>query len=168
VAKQSESGCGLLAICLGVLFALGKCSGTSPPSLVTTEEAAKADATEKRYVSASALNCRDTASKHADLVTKLSFADQVDVQQQEGDWSEVSAAGGGCWVLSKHLSLSYPVRAYQPPRRLKALRPKRQCGSKRTCGEMDSCPEANFYLDECGISRLDGDGDGVPCESICG
>ncbi|MFB9061263.1 MULTISPECIES: excalibur calcium-binding domain-containing protein [Sphingobium] len=32
---------------------------------------------------------------------------------------------------------------------------------------MDSCSEAYHYLNECGLSRLDGDGDGVPCESIC-
>ena len=43
----------------------------------------------------------------------------------------------------------------------------RQCGSKRYCREMNSCDEAMFYLNECGLGRLDGDGDGVPCESIC-
>ena len=41
------------------------------------------------------------------------------------------------------------------------------CGSKRYCGEMASCAEARFYLKECGLTRLDGDADGVPCEDIC-
>jgi hypothetical protein len=41
------------------------------------------------------------------------------------------------------------------------------CGSKRTCSAMVSCEEALFYLRECGATRLDGDGDGVPCESLC-
>jgi endonuclease YncB( thermonuclease family) len=41
------------------------------------------------------------------------------------------------------------------------------CGMKSTCGEMSSCAEARFYLKSCGIHRLDGDGDGTPCESIC-
>ena len=41
------------------------------------------------------------------------------------------------------------------------------CGAKRTCGEMTSCAEANHYLRECGLTRLDGDGDGVPCETLC-
>lgn len=41
------------------------------------------------------------------------------------------------------------------------------CGSKRYCREMASCEEARFYLEQCGLTRLDGDGDGVPCESIC-
>lgn len=41
------------------------------------------------------------------------------------------------------------------------------CGSKRTCGQMSSCEEARFYLNQCGLSRLDGDKDGTPCESLC-
>jgi endonuclease YncB( thermonuclease family) len=41
------------------------------------------------------------------------------------------------------------------------------CGAKRYCREMTTCAEARFYLSQCGLSRLDGDRDGVPCESIC-
>lgn len=42
-----------------------------------------------------------------------------------------------------------------------------RCGSKTKCSEMISCEEALYYLEECGLSRLDGNGDGVPCESLC-
>ena len=38
------------------------------------------------------------------------------------------------------------------------------CGRKTYCREMASCAEARFYLRRCGLSRIDGDGDGVPCE----
>jgi endonuclease YncB( thermonuclease family) len=41
------------------------------------------------------------------------------------------------------------------------------CGAKRTCGEMTSCAEARFYLEQCGVTRLDRDGDGVACEDLC-
>jgi endonuclease YncB( thermonuclease family) len=41
------------------------------------------------------------------------------------------------------------------------------CGSKRYCKEMTSCAEAKFYLSECGLSSLDGNNDGVPCEAVC-
>ena len=41
------------------------------------------------------------------------------------------------------------------------------CAGKTTCGQMVSCAEAQFYLNSCGVSRLDGDKDGVPCESLC-
>lgn len=42
-----------------------------------------------------------------------------------------------------------------------------KCGSKRLCKQMNSCAEAQFYLRQCGLDRLDRDGDGVPCESLC-
>ena len=40
------------------------------------------------------------------------------------------------------------------------------CGLKRYCKQMSSCEEAKQYL-QCGLSKLDKDGDGVPCESLC-
>ncbi len=39
------------------------------------------------------------------------------------------------------------------------------CSGKTTCGQMVSC--ARFYLSTCGVSRLDGDKDGTPCETLC-
>lgn len=41
------------------------------------------------------------------------------------------------------------------------------CGAKTYCREMTSCAEARFYLDKCGLTRLDGDGDGKPCSGLC-
>ena len=45
--------------------------------------------------------------------------------------------------------------------------PEFECGTKRYCREMTSCEEAKYYLEHCGLSSLDGDGDGTPCESLC-
>lgn len=42
------------------------------------------------------------------------------------------------------------------------------CGNKHYCRQMTSCEEAKFYLTQCGVSSLDGNSDGVPCESLCG
>lgn len=39
--------------------------------------------------------------------------------------------------------------------------------AKSTCSQMKSCKEAYFYLNQCGIYKLDGDGDGIPCNTIC-
>jgi endonuclease YncB( thermonuclease family) len=44
----------------------------------------------------------------------------------------------------------------------------RQCTGRPRCGDLSSCDEAYFYLRQCGLHRLDGDGDGVPCERLCG
>lgn len=41
------------------------------------------------------------------------------------------------------------------------------CAGKRFCKQMTSCEEARFYLNVCGVYRLDRDNDGIPCESIC-
>jgi len=39
---------------------------------------------------------------------------------------------------------------------------------KRYCSQMNSCSEAYFYMNECGIHRLDRDSDGIPCEkTLC-
>lgn len=41
------------------------------------------------------------------------------------------------------------------------------CSFEPTCGEIESCMEARFRLTECGQDSLDGDNDGIPCESLC-
>jgi endonuclease YncB( thermonuclease family) len=43
-----------------------------------------------------------------------------------------------------------------------------RCSTKRYCREMNSCAEAHYYLRQCGVSSLDGNGDGEPCEALCG
>jgi endonuclease YncB( thermonuclease family) len=42
-----------------------------------------------------------------------------------------------------------------------------ECGVKRTCSQMVSCAEARFHLEECGLTHLDGDADGMPCNALC-
>ncbi len=41
------------------------------------------------------------------------------------------------------------------------------CAVSESCGQMDSCGEVQQYVDQCGTNGLDGDGDGVACESLC-
>lgn len=38
---------------------------------------------------------------------------------------------------------------------------------KRYCRQMNSCAEAHHYLKQCGLSNLDRDKDGTPCEALC-
>ena len=42
-----------------------------------------------------------------------------------------------------------------------------ECKNKTTCRQMQNCDEAKFYLRNCGLTRIDGDKDGIPCESLC-
>jgi hypothetical protein len=42
-----------------------------------------------------------------------------------------------------------------------------ECKTKLYCKEMNSCEEAKYFLNICRLTSLDGDNDGIPCESIC-
>lgn len=39
-----------------------------------------------------------------------------------------------------------------------------QCDGRIYCSEMTSCAEAKFFLNNCPGVKMDGGGDGVPCE----
>jgi hypothetical protein len=63
----------------------------------------------------------------------------------------------------------YVQRRYRPPD-IESLpetteKAKFQCQGKRRCSEMTSCEEATFYLENCPGVEIDGDADGIPCES---
>ncbi len=40
-----------------------------------------------------------------------------------------------------------------------------QCDGRTHCSQMTSCAEATFFLRNCPNTQMDGNGDGVPCES---
>lgn len=86
--------------------------------------------------------------------------------------AEARAARRGLWSLPEPPVPPWEWRSgtHEPGAALPAV-PEAAgfvCGRKRYCREMRSCAEARFYLAECGLRRLDGDGDGVPCETLCG
>jgi endonuclease YncB( thermonuclease family) len=76
------------------------------------------------------------------------------------------AAKLGLWAL--------PENQREPPwlwrHSSRAPKPKPgplACGTRTYCSEMANCEEARFYFEQCGAQLLDGDGDGIPCESLC-
>lgn len=76
------------------------------------------------------------------------------------------AAKKGLWAL--------PENQREPPwlwrHAPRTPRPKPgplACGTRTYCSEMAGCEEARFYFEQCGVHSLDGDGDGIPCESLC-
>jgi hypothetical protein len=42
------------------------------------------------------------------------------------------------------------------------------CDGRVQCSEMKSCDEAEFFVENCPGVKMDGDGDGKPCEDWCG
>jgi cold shock CspA family protein len=69
---------------------------------------------------------------------------------------------GAVWLLSSDTLLSYSFKA-SPKTQLPAS--GYSCEGKTHCSHMTSCEEAQFYLRKCPGTEMDGDGDGIPCES---
>ena len=40
-----------------------------------------------------------------------------------------------------------------------------QCDGRQHCSQMKNCAEATYFIRNCPETKMDGDGDGIPCES---
>ncbi len=96
-------------------------------------------------------------------------------QNSHGVKPEAVQVKASVYRLAAPVASAVVLAAPNKPKRVsqkQAEAPKKgvgfSCGSKKTCGQMNSCAEARFYLNQCGLRRLDRDNDGIPCESICG
>lgn len=58
-----------------------------------------------------------------------------------------------------------PAEAPAAPTQTPEPRPRFSCDSRRYCSQMTSCAEATYFLQHCPGVEMDGDGDGIPCES---
>ena len=59
-----------------------------------------------------------------------------------------------------------PARASSTPERvLPAPEARFSCDGRQHCSQMRSCAEATYFIRNCPDTRMDGDNDGVPCES---
>lgn len=59
------------------------------------------------------------------------------------------------------------LKPFVSPSPYKPVNENYSCENKSKCNQMSTCDEAYFYLQNCGLTRLDADKDGVPCESLC-
>jgi endonuclease YncB( thermonuclease family) len=95
-------------------------------------------------------------------------------QAQRGLWALPASEQVPPWDWRQN-GRSAPASSPQPvPAPSRPLSPPQassgsgmSCGSKRYCSQMTSCAEAQFHFRQCGLARLDGDRDGVPCEQLC-
>ena len=125
------------------------------------------------YVSASSLNLREAPGTDARVLASLPRNTRVLAGERRGTWVYVSAQGFVGWVSGDYLGAApireapvVPRQSQAPARVVEA--PSGACPSRRYCTQIGSCQEAQYYLANCSWGwRLDGDSDGVPCESLC-
>lgn len=126
------------------------------------------------YVTAGSLNLREGPGTGARVLTSLPRNTRVLAGERRGGWVMVSVNGQVGWVSGDYLggtpaipALSIPAQG--PPRsRVVQQQNAASCSPRLYCTQIGSCPEARWYLANCSWGgRLDGDGDGVPCEAIC-
>ena len=71
------------------------------------------------------------------------------------------------WVRLSHPNSTVAASAYKILFAREALRSNAQfkcTPEKSSCSSMTSCAEAFFHQETCGVSNMDGDRDGIPCE----
>ena len=82
-------------------------------------------------------------------------------QARRGLWGRaVKPISPDQWRKS-HLAKSHTLKTAS------SIQVNAACGKKHLCSQMVSCEEAKIYLLACGVKSLDGNGDGIPCESLC-
>jgi endonuclease YncB( thermonuclease family) len=82
-------------------------------------------------------------------------------QAHRGLWAKSSQPVSPEQWRKTHLSKTHVMKADS------SARVNAACGKKHLCSQMKTCEEAKIYFQQCGVQTLDGNGDGVPCESLC-
>jgi endonuclease YncB( thermonuclease family) len=98
---------------------------------------------------------------HAWAYTKYSHTTEI-IELEDS----ARAAKKGLWALPENQREPPWLWRHSP----RAPHPKPgplACGTRTYCSEMANCEEARFYFERCSVQSLDGDGDGIPCESLC-
>jgi endonuclease YncB( thermonuclease family) len=95
--------------------------------------------------------------------SSIAYLEKVARDKRVGLWSDQNPIAP--W------DFRHPKMPVTTPARLLAIPSSEtfSCEGKNAyCKSMKTCAEAMYYLKECGASKLDRDGDGVPCENVCG
>ena len=98
--------------------------------------------------------------------TYIALQDEAQLAQR-GLWAQVSPMPPWQWRKLHAADAPAPVPAHLSTAPA-PVTGDYTCGAKRHCSQMLSCDEARFYLTHCGVKSLDRNGDGVPCEKLCG
>lgn len=104
------------------------------------------------------------SSQQTKLFEAWARMDPVDQHERKLNEAVATIQGNSNCYVSQDCEIE---RAFDP-RDAKAAASAFACNADiRYCKHMESCAQAKYYLNQCDRSRLDGDGDGVPCEALC-
>jgi hypothetical protein len=73
----------------------------------------------------------------------------------------------GAFAYSRYQKTMAVTNAPSAPTRLisnPAPASRFSCDGRTHCSHMTSCAEAKYFIQNCPNTKMDGDGDGVPCE----
>lgn len=71
---------------------------------------------------------------------------------------------GASWWNARHAERALPQAAATAPVVEAAAATAFRCDGRTYCSQMTSCAEATYFLRHCPGVKMDGNGDGVPCE----
>lgn len=97
--------------------------------------------------------CPSAAPHERPTVAQLNAERQKKLLQARESSPEVTGSG------------STPVSARSRPALSSPSRPSFICDGRTHCSQMTSCAEAKYFLANCPNVKMDGDHDGVPCET---
>jgi endonuclease YncB( thermonuclease family) len=142
--------------------ALAELVGDERVRVVVTDTGKYGRAIGKVYLGELYVNAEMVRLGHAWVYTKYAKSTAL-----IDDGREARAARRGLWQLPLN-QLEEPWLHRQGGAKAASSAPANvECGTKRRCGQMSSCAEARGYLETCGVRSLDGDRDGIPCETLC-
>lgn len=90
---------------------------------------------------------------------RYEFAESEAKARRIGLWREANSIAPWDWRRGFIQPAATIGKSYEGP--------QSRCGAKQYCQEMRDCSEATIYLRQCGLTTLDRDKDGIPCESLC-
>ena len=119
--------------------------------------------------------CPSGETRPPPTVEQLNAERQKKLQQASDGTGKASSSATGAQGPSKTATGSALPESVRTERSSLMLTPKTpsalsfRCDGRRYCPQMKSCEEAKYFLANCPGVKMDGDGDGIPCEDqLCG
>ncbi|MDP3988153.1 MAG: thermonuclease family protein [Candidatus Levybacteria bacterium] len=86
-------------------------------------------------------------------------------ESKKGLWADNACVNSSTSTLIQ--TPTKPLQVQSKPTETLVDNKQFSCDCAKACTQISSCEEAYFQLNNCGCTKRDADGDGIPCESLC-